>query len=213
MRSWAIALGGVAAMGALPSPWLPAVVLALAVALHWNIEGLDPRQVWRQAGFFALAHLCGMAFRLRLQPVDVPGWHQLVLWVGPPLLVLALAKRAHDLLAQLKRRRRQSEVARAKLERSARELEAARHRAEASNQAKGAFLANMSHELRTPLNAIIGYAEILLEETEDAEQTDDLGRIRGAGKHLLTLINDVLDLSKIEAGRMELVRSEVDMDA
>jgi signal transduction histidine kinase/DNA-binding response OmpR family regulator len=76
-----------------------------------------------------------------------------------------------------------------------------------ATQAKTQFLANMSHELRTPLNAIIGYSEMLQEEAEDAGRTDflpDLGRIRVAGKHLLQLINSVLDLSKIEAGRMDL---------
>ena len=79
--------------------------------------------------------------------------------------------------------------------------------AEKANQAKSQFLANMSHELRTPMNAIIGYSEMLIEEAEDVGQDDfipDLNKIHGAGKHLLTLINDILDLSKIEAGRMEL---------
>ena len=78
--------------------------------------------------------------------------------------------------------------------------------AEAS-QHKSQFLANMSHELRTPLNAIIGYSEMLQEEAEDLEAVaflPDLQRINAAGKHLLGLINDILDLSKIEAGRMDL---------
>ena len=79
--------------------------------------------------------------------------------------------------------------------------------AEAANKAKSTFLASMSHELRTPLNAIIGYSEMLAEEAE-AEGLDtftpDLGKIRSAGKHLLDLINAVLDISKIEAGKMEL---------
>jgi PAS domain S-box-containing protein len=80
--------------------------------------------------------------------------------------------------------------------------------AEAANQAKSAFLANMSHELRTPLNAVIMYAELLQEEAEDLGQEEkfgpDLDKIRAAGKHLLSLVNGVLDLSKIEAGKMEL---------
>ena len=79
--------------------------------------------------------------------------------------------------------------------------------AEAANQTKSAFLANMSHELRTPLNAIIGYSEMLLEEAEETNQTalvPDVHKILTAGKHLLELINAVLDLSKIEAGKMEL---------
>ena len=79
---------------------------------------------------------------------------------------------------------------------------------------KSEFLANMTHELRTPLNAIIGYSEMLQEEADDlgAEQfTDDLEKINAAGKHLLELINDVLDLSKIEAGKMELYLESFDV--
>ncbi len=78
---------------------------------------------------------------------------------------------------------------------------------ETANRTKSTFLANMSHELRTPLNAIIGYSEMLQEEAEELQLKDfvvDLGKIRTAGKHLLALINDVLDLSKIEAGRADL---------
>jgi GAF domain-containing protein/CheY-like chemotaxis protein/anti-sigma regulatory factor (Ser/Thr protein kinase) len=79
-----------------------------------------------------------------------------------------------------------------------------RQLAEAS-QHKSQFLASMSHELRTPLNAIIGVTEMLREDAESLNQDlEPLDRVLGAGRHLLALINDILDLSKIEAGRMEL---------
>jgi signal transduction histidine kinase len=82
--------------------------------------------------------------------------------------------------------------------------EKSRQLAEAS-QYKSQFLANMSHELRTPLNAIIGVREMLREDAKALQQdTEPLDRVLGAARHLLALINDILDLSKIEAGRMEL---------
>jgi PAS domain S-box-containing protein len=87
------------------------------------------------------------------------------------------------------------------------QLNAALIRAEAADKIKSAFLATMSHEFRTPLNSIIGFTGIILQGLAgplNAEQTKQLGMVRGSARHLLELVNDVLDISKIEAGQLEV---------
>ena len=91
-------------------------------------------------------------------------------------------------------------------------LIAALNRAEAASRAKSAFVSNMSHELRTPLNAIIGFSE-LMAKSKTLGETDrkNLEIINRSGDHLLALINDVLEISKIEAGRVELLEGAIDV--
>lgn len=89
--------------------------------------------------------------------------------------------------------------------------EEAKARAEEANRMKSAFLASMSHELRTPLNGILGFAELLKVDLEDPDQVSYAESIHSSGGHLLELVNDLLDLAKIEAGRMELNPGDVDI--
>ena len=91
------------------------------------------------------------------------------------------------------------------------ELQAARDSALEASRAKSEFLANMSHEIRTPMNSIIGMADLLSEAPLAAEQREHVRIFKVAGETLLTLINDILDLSKVEAGQLELEEADFDL--
>ena len=91
------------------------------------------------------------------------------------------------------------------------ELEAARVRAEAAVSAKSSFLANMSHEIRTPMNGVLGFADLLLHDDLRPEQQRHVQLIVDSGKAMMRLLNDILDLSKIEAGQMQIAPERVDL--
>jgi signal transduction histidine kinase/ActR/RegA family two-component response regulator len=114
-------------------------------------------------------------------------------------LAIAIAQaRLHE---RVKRQAAELEV---RVEERTRELSVATAEADRANQAKSEFLSRMSHELRTPLNAILGFAQLLELDAASAEQQESVEQILRAGRHLLGLINEILDISRIEAGRLQL---------
>jgi PAS domain S-box-containing protein len=115
-------------------------------------------------------------------------------------------KRGEDALREL------NEHLEERVEIRTRELDHARRVAEEASQTKGQFLANMSHEIRTPMNGVIGMAYLALKTELDPRQRDYLEKIRFAGEHLLGIIDDILDISKIEAGKLEIEQVDFALD-
>jgi len=129
-------------------------------------------------------------------------WRRGALVEGGGILAITLLTVALGLVLVRQLRRREA---------AERALVAAKEQAEAGNRAKSEFLANMSHEVRTPMNGILGMTDLLLETALDAEQRTFAETIRESGEALLTVVNDILDISKLEAGKLEIENVEFDL--
>ena len=141
-------------------------------------------------------------------PVEQQGRLMAVLYLEHPLVIGAFTKQTvavlRVLLAQAAIAAENAEL----IDTLEEKVRARTQELAAASEAKSVFLRSMSHELRTPLNGILGYAQLLLERPgNDRKQNEALGTIQNSGQHLLSLINDILDMNKIEAGALELVSS------
>jgi signal transduction histidine kinase len=200
----AVTLFGAYFYGGVSSPFLPWLLIALLNGLFYLSD-----RPFSVLGIFAVNFACFLAFwmvtgalpdRVPMERMSVVG----LVSVASATLYMAWVAIYYGLLLASESAL-QREVLRHR--NTAERLLAAKDKAEKANKDKSIFLAKMSHELRTPLNAVIGYSEILLEDCEpsaDAQRYKDLGRINAAGKHLLSLVADVLDISRIEANALHL---------
>ena len=132
--------------------------------------------------------------------------------IAMTLLCITIAKLTHRLLENLDNARKKAQHS-DELRKAWAEAEAARKNAESANMAKSFFLANMSHEIRTPINGILGMNTMLLKECKDATLLEYAQNIQNAGHTLLSLVNDVLDITKIESGKRELLIGDYDLFA
>jgi signal transduction histidine kinase/CheY-like chemotaxis protein len=191
-------------------PILAAWLLGYAAALWVAVVCLSSALV------FASLELAGVQLTRILPVTPLAIWVNLlqVILIGA-VPVAHVLRRLRETLVRSRRSEEELQEYKERLEQLVQqrteELVGARDQALAANRAKGVFLANMSHELRTPLNAILGFSGLLRENAVTDEQRQDLDVINRSGEHLLNVINAVLDLAKIDSGRVEIAKNPVNL--
>ncbi len=170
---------------------VPFLLVLSALYLIFRYRRYFDNMQWFSGIAFVLVIVTGMA----LQSLFFPNLYLTYGLVSISLLMIMLSLETPDYR---------------KLNRTLKELEKAKEEAWTASQVKSDFLANMSHEIRTPINAMLGFDEMILRESRDESITSYAANIRSSGQTLLSLVNDILDLSRIEAGKIEL--SPVDYD-
>jgi signal transduction histidine kinase/CheY-like chemotaxis protein len=220
------ALAGIlAALATAGEGWLPAIMTGNQFTGRWTYAGgvwlfslaalvvLWRRRMHTVLDLWLTVVMCAWLFDIALSALLNAGRFDLGFYVGRVYGMLAVSFVLLELLLENSVLYARLVEANRHEHENARRLLAARNEAQAATRAKAMFLANMSHEIRTPLNAIIGMSYLALKTELSERQRDYVNKLQQSGQHLLAVVNDILDYSKIEAGGLTIEHTEFELDA